>query len=118
MFAKQTSWSASLVVVLALAPVIAHADPERPATGTFEVGAGFSSVEGFIGRARVEQSSLFGTGHSLCLDTTISALRQDFTVGYGTPDLGEGLSLSGQLWNRTRVLPAFTREGAGFAVAL
>ncbi len=118
MFAKQTIWSASLVVVFAGATVVAHADPERPATGTFEVGAGFSSIEGFIARAAVEQSSLFGSGHYLRLDATISRWRQDFGIKYGTPDLGGGLSLSTEMWARTRQLPAFVRSSTGFAFAL
>jgi outer membrane protein insertion porin family len=98
--------------------VIAHADPERQATGTFEVGAGFSSIEGFIARTRIEQSSLFGSGHTLALDARISRQREDFTLQYGTPDLGGGLSLSTELFTRSRDLPAFTRRGTGGALAM
>ena len=118
MFAKQTIASASFVVVLAGASVIAHADPERQATGTFEVGAGFSSYEGFIAQSRVEQSSLFGSGHMLALDARISAQRQDFTLQYTTAKFGDGLSLSTELFMRQRELPAFTRRGTGGAFAL
>lgn len=119
MFAKQTLSSASLVAVIAVAlPVIAHADPERPATGTFEVGAGYSSIEGFIARTRIEQTSLFGSGHYLALDATISRLRQDFGLAYATPESADGWKLSAELWNRTRQLPAFTRQGTGYALGV
>src|SRR5438045_1389238 len=101
MFAKQTLSSASLVVVLLGCSVIARADPEapeepaaveaRPPTGTFQIGAGFSSEEGFIARARVAQPSLFGTGHSLSLDASLSKRQQRFSIDYSTPDLGDGL---------------------------
>ena len=37
---------------------------ERP-TGTFQVGAGFSSVENFIATAQIQQANLFGNGQSL-----------------------------------------------------
>src|SRR5690242_2278567 len=119
MFAKQTIASASFVVALAVASGFAHADPdERPATGTFQVGAGFSSIEGFVASARIEQSSLFGTGHMPALDTRISAMRQDFGLLYSTPDLGDGLSVSAELFSRQRQLPAFNRIGAGGAFTL
>ncbi|MGC4063533.1 MAG: hypothetical protein QM784_02565 [Polyangiaceae bacterium] len=36
---------------------------ERP-TGTFQVGAGFSSLERFIATAQVQQANLFGNGQS------------------------------------------------------
>jgi outer membrane protein insertion porin family len=128
MFAKQTQLSASLVVVLAGSSVIAQADPEapvepaadeaRPPTGTFMIGAGYSSIEGFVARARVSQSNLFGTGHSLSLDTTITRQRQNFTLDYSTPDLGDGISLSAKLFNERRQLPGFVRNGTGGSLTL
>ncbi len=47
---------------------------ERP-TGTFQVGAGFSSIENFIATAQVQQANLFGNGQSLALNAQISGLR-------------------------------------------
>jgi outer membrane protein insertion porin family len=128
MFAKQTSKSASLVVVLLGSSVVARADPEAPVepptaearqpTGTFEIGAGFSSDEGFVAHARVAQARLFGTGHSLSLDTTITKRRQLFVMDYSTPDLGDGVRLDAQLFNDRRQLPGFLRQGAGGSVTL
>jgi outer membrane protein insertion porin family len=48
---------------------------ERP-TGTFQVGAGFSSIESFIATAQVQQANLFGTGQSLSIQGQVSGLRQ------------------------------------------
>jgi outer membrane protein insertion porin family len=129
MFAKQTSWSASLVVALVGSSVIAHADPEaapeepattevRQPTGTFEIGAGFSSDEGFVAHARVAQSDLFGTGHSLSLDSFITKRRQHFEMDYTTADLGDGIRLGAQLYNDRRQLPGFVRQGSGGGVTL
>jgi outer membrane protein assembly factor BamA len=39
---------------------------EKP-TGTFQVGAGFSSAESFIAQAQVAQNNLFGRGQTLSL---------------------------------------------------
>jgi outer membrane protein insertion porin family len=128
MFAKHTQSCASLVVVLLGSSVIAHADPDapaepaaaeaRPPTGTFEIGAGFSSEEGFVAQARVAQPSLFRTGHSLSLDTSISKRRQHFELDYSTPDLGDGVRIDAQLFNDRRQLPGFLRQGSGGGVTL
>lgn len=128
MFAKQTPSSASLVVVLLGSSVIARADPEapvepaaveaRPPTGTFQLGAGFSSQDGFIAQARIAQPRLFQTGHSLSLDASISKRRQLFAMDYSTPDLGDGVRLSSQLFSDRRQLPGFIRQGTGGGVTL
>lgn len=47
---------------------------EKP-TGTFQVGAGFSSIEQLVGQAQVAQNNLFGRGQSLSLQATFSSLR-------------------------------------------
>ncbi len=45
-------------------------------TGTFQVGAGFSSIESFILTAQVQQQNIFGTGQSLSLQLQLSGIRQ------------------------------------------
>ena len=47
---------------------------EKP-TGTFQVGAGFSSVENLVGQAQISQNNLFGRGQSLSFQGTVSSLR-------------------------------------------
>lgn len=48
---------------------------ERP-TGTFQLGAGFSSIESFIGTAQISQTNFFGWGQSVTLQAQVSSLRQ------------------------------------------
>src|SRR5207253_6772349 len=57
---------------------------ERP-TGTFQVGAGFSSIENFIATAQIQQANLFGNGQSLALQAQISGLRQLVTIRFFEP---------------------------------
>jgi outer membrane protein insertion porin family len=57
---------------------------ERP-TGTFQVGAGFSSIENFIATAQVQQANLFGNGQSLALNAQLSGLRQLVNIRYFEP---------------------------------
>lgn len=57
---------------------------EKP-TGTFQVGAGFSSVENFIGTAQITQSNFFGWGQSASLSAQISSLRQLLQLQFVEP---------------------------------
>lgn len=47
---------------------------EKP-TGTFQIGAGFSSLESFVAQAQIAQNNLFGRGQSLSLQFTLSKIR-------------------------------------------
>src|SRR5260370_22357760 len=57
---------------------------EKP-TGTFQVGAGFSSLESFISTAQIQQANLFGNGQALALQAQISALRRLITIRFFEP---------------------------------
>ena len=85
------------LVVLMVAPVTGRADPkpepkpeakvikgpQRPG-GTFEIGAGYGTLEGFIGNARVAHNRLFGVeGLKLSLDGRISAHRHNAQLLFG-----------------------------------
>jgi outer membrane protein insertion porin family len=47
---------------------------EKP-TGTFQIGAGFSSIESFVAQAQISQNNLFGRGQNLSLQATLSRIR-------------------------------------------
>lgn len=57
---------------------------ERP-TGTFQIGAGFSSVENFIATAQISQTNFFGWGQSASLSAQISSLRQLIQLQFVEP---------------------------------
>ena len=57
---------------------------ERP-TGTFQVGAGFSSLESFILTAQVTQNNLLGWGQTASLTAQLSAIRQFLQLQYVDP---------------------------------
>jgi outer membrane protein insertion porin family len=54
---------------------------EKP-TGTFQIGAGFSSIESFIATAQIQQANLFGNGQSLALQAQVSGLRQIISLRF------------------------------------
>ncbi|MBI5527851.1 MAG: outer membrane protein assembly factor BamA [Deltaproteobacteria bacterium] len=57
---------------------------EKP-TGTFQVGAGFSSVENFLAQAQIAQYNLFGRGQSLSLTAQVSSIRKLFDLSFVEP---------------------------------
>ena len=132
MFAKQTIASASLVVVLGGA-VLARAEPasepsngqatptKKPpsSTGTFQLGAGYHTYDGFFARATIAQSNLFGTGDLLALDAFVSARRQLFDVRFAAPHiLDSDFKLDASLYTDRRILPGFSRSAVGASATL
>ena len=89
---------------------------ERP-TGTFQVGAGFSSVENFIATAQVQQANLFGNGQSLALQAQVSGLRQLVSLRFFEPYfLDTDWSFSTELFDTLYVFPDFSRRSVGGSV--
>jgi outer membrane protein insertion porin family len=86
---------------------------ERP-TGTFQVGAGFSSVENFIATAQVQQANLFGSGQSLALSAQISGLRRLISLRFFEPYFfGSDWSANSEIFDQLYVFPAFSRTSLG-----
>jgi outer membrane protein insertion porin family len=84
------------------------------ATGTFQIGAGFSSVENFIGQAQISQNNLFGRGTTLQLQAQISSLRQLFTLRYLDPYfLDTRLTFAFSVYNSLLFYPSFNRTARG-----
>jgi outer membrane protein insertion porin family len=89
------------------------------ATGTFQIGAGFSSVENFIGQAQVAQNNLFGRGVQLQLSAQISSLRQIFDLRYTDPYfLDTRLTFSFSAYNTLLFFQSFNRTARGGDITL
>jgi len=56
--------------------IIGVVEIKEKATGTFQIGAGFSSYENFILTGQISQNNLFGWGQTLSLQVQWSSLRQ------------------------------------------
>src|SRR5215467_6909851 len=109
---------ASLRVLGALVLATTSAFADEP-TGTFQLGAGYSSDEGFIAMARIGQSDLFHTGTALSMDARVSQIGSRFGLDYVIPKLGDtGLDLGVSLSATRRDYPGFERDGEGGAIAL
>ncbi|HEU4728936.1 MAG TPA: outer membrane protein assembly factor BamA, partial [Kofleriaceae bacterium] len=86
---------------------------ERP-TGTFQIGAGFSSVENFIAQAQISQNNLFGRGQTLAVQAQLSSLRQLFLLRFVEPYLFDTQWTFGlDVYNQTRGFGTFFRNSYG-----
>lgn len=54
-------------------------------SGTFNVGAGFSSFESFVFNARVDQNNFLGYGQNISLISQFSAMRQEVNISLFEP---------------------------------
>ena len=114
MFAKQTAMSASLLVLLGR---LAMADPggDGRGTGTFQLGAGYSTDEGFLASASIDQPDLFHTGNELGLFARISERHQRFDALFRDPHVLGG-TLTIDLFNDVKQMPGFTRQSVGLSM--
>ncbi|MEK6607761.1 MAG: outer membrane protein assembly factor BamA [Myxococcota bacterium] len=86
---------------------------ERP-TGTFQIGAGFSSVENFIAQAQISQANLFGRGQTLSLMAQISGLRQFYSLRFVDPYfIDSNWTFAFDLFKTVRGFESFNREATG-----
>ena len=86
---------------------------EKP-TGTFQIGAGFSSIENFIATAQIQQANMFGNGQSLALQAQVSGLRQIISLRYFEPYFFDSdWSASAELYDQLYIFPNFARRSIG-----
>ena len=96
-----------------------YVDVSEKPTGTFQVGAGFSSIENFIATAQVQQANLFGNGQSLSLQAQISGIRRTIDLSFTEPYFLESdFSLTVTLFDQLRNLNQFGQRSRGGAVTV
>lgn len=92
-------------------------DVKEGPTGTFQVGAGYSSGDGFLFNANVSEKNFMGRGQGLTGNFSIGSRRQDFTVNVNDPyflDSKVGMGLDA--FNSTREFTDFNEKKLGFGV--
>ncbi|MGC4089752.1 MAG: outer membrane protein assembly factor BamA [Polyangiaceae bacterium] len=86
---------------------------EKP-TGTFQIGAGFSSLENFIATAQIQQANLFGNGQSLAVQAQVSGIRQLVDIRLYEPYfLDSKFSASVNLYTQLRIYTDFSQTSTG-----
>ncbi len=86
---------------------------EKP-TGTFQIGAGFSSIESFVAQAQISQNNLFGRGQTLSLQAQLSSLRSIANVQFADDYfLDSRVRFATNLYRYETSYEDFTRESLG-----
>ncbi|HKU40777.1 MAG TPA: outer membrane protein assembly factor BamA [Polyangiales bacterium] len=98
--------------------VINYEVAEKP-TGTFQLGAGFSSQEVFLLNGQIQQDNLFGRGQSLALNMQFSGIRQLAQLRFVEPYLFEtDWSSSVEIFKILQQRRDFDRDSTGGSITL
>jgi outer membrane protein insertion porin family len=92
-------------------------DVKEGPTGTFQVGAGYSSGDGFLFNANISEKNLMGRGQGVSGAFSIGSSRQDFILSVGDPyfnDTKMAVGLEG--FNTIREYTDFDERKIGFGV--
>lgn len=92
-------------------------DVKEGPTGTFQVGAGYSSGDGFLFNANISEKNLMGRGQGVSGSFSIGSSRQDFIMSVGDPyfnDTKMAVGLEG--FNTVREYTDFDERKIGFGV--
>jgi outer membrane protein insertion porin family len=83
-------------------------------TGTFNIGAGYSTVENLVAQLQVTQQNLFGRGQTLMLQGQLSSLRQYFSLRFVEPYFFDTKWYSSfSLYNSLYSFESFNRKTMG-----
>jgi outer membrane protein insertion porin family len=83
-------------------------------TGTFSLGAGYSSVDSIIGVAEINQSNLFGRGYKVRLKAEVGGRKQFYDFNFVDPwFLDTRVGLRVDAYNTEREYDSYTRAALG-----
>ncbi len=83
-------------------------------TGTFQVGAGFSSVDNFITTAQISKDNFLGRGQRLSVNASFSSIRTMFQGSFFEPYfLDTNVTFALELYNFQQLYTDFSRNSLG-----
>lgn len=95
--------------------IVLNVEVTERLTGTFQVGAGFSTIENFVLQAQVQYDNFLGRGTSVTLVAQMSSLRRNFNLAYYTRYfLDSRWNFQFSVFNTRNVFPSFSRDSSGF----
>ncbi|MCW5804930.1 MAG: outer membrane protein assembly factor BamA [Deltaproteobacteria bacterium] len=94
--------------------VVVNVEVTERRTGTFQLGAGFSSQESFMAQGQIAQENFLGRGYSLALQAQISGLRRIFAFRFVEPYfLDTNWMFASELYNASRSFGSYARNATG-----
>ncbi len=86
-------------------------------TGTFTVGAAYSTVDGILGMVQVSRNNFMGWGHSVSLKAEVAQKRMDFSFSYTDPWFMDWpVSVGFDVFNLEREWYEYTRNSLGGSI--
>jgi outer membrane protein insertion porin family len=99
--------------------IVLQVEVKEKATGTFQVGLGFSNVENFIFTAQVSQNNFLGWGQSVSASAQISSLRSLVQLSFYDPYfLDTNYLLSADFFRVEANYDGFVRRSTGGSLSL
>lgn len=99
--------------------IVLQVEVKEKATGTFQVGLGFSNVENFIFTAQVSQNNFLGWGQSVSASAQISGLRSLVQLSFYDPYfLDTRYLLSADFFRVQADYDGFVRDSTGGSVSI
>lgn len=88
-------------------------------TGSFSIGGGISSDDGFIFSVNVTENNVLGSGNSLTADVNTGSRNENYILSFLNPRVNDTrLSLGADLLSVNRIFDDFDRKQVGGAVTL
>ncbi len=91
-----------------------NVDVKEKPTGTFSIGGGYSSLDGFIGQGSIQQANFLGMGLKANLSASIGGSSQTYALGLTDPYfLDTKWNLGGDIYRSERDYTDYTRRLVG-----
>lgn len=98
--------------------VVLEVEVTEQLTGTFQIGAGFSTIENFVLQAQVQYDNFLGRGSTVSVVAQLSSLRRLFNLSYFTRYfLDSKWNFVFNVFNSQNIFPSFSRTSTGFRVS-
>ena len=92
---------------------------EEQSTGTFSIGAAYSTTDGIMGMVQLARDNFMGWGHSISLKAEISQKRMDYSFSYTEPwFLDWPVSVGLDVFNMEREWYDYTRNSLGGSIRI
>lgn len=89
-------------------------DVKEKSTGTFSVGAGYSSADNLIVMGQISENNFLGRGDTLSLSANVSGNSSRYNLGYTNPHLNDSaLSWGFDLFDTEREYDDYTKDSIG-----
>jgi len=87
---------------------------KEKSTGTFSIGAGYSSVDKIMLMGQISENNFLGRGDTLAFSANVSGVSQRFNLGYTNPHLNDSaLSWGVDAFSTEREYDDYTKDSKG-----